>query len=147
MINSMNKSTENHQNNRIRDLSALLANADLVGMDRVRVIMALEKEYAMIAQNELEKQAAFEKGKAEGVKKGEAEGRAKGRAIGMAKGREIGMAKGRAIGMAKGMAKGEAEGRAEVKAMVITRLYRNGMTTNQIASLTNYAVEEIESII
>ena len=131
MIDSMNKATENHQNNRIRDLSALLANADLVGMDRVRVIMALEKEYAMIAQNELEKQDAFEKGKAEGMKKGEA------------KGRKIGMAKGMAIAMAKG----EAEGRAEVKAMVITRLYRNGMTTNQIASLTNYAVEEIESII
>ena len=74
MIKSRSK-VKRYKNKRIRDLSALLTSEDLVGMERVRVIMALEKEYAMIAQHELEKKEAVEratkKAEAVGVKKAE----------------------------------------------------------------------------
>ena len=105
------KPTENYQNKRVRDLSALLNREDLGSRDRVRVIMALQKEYGIIAQDELEKQAVAEKSKAEGE----------------------------AIGIKKGQAEG--------KATIITQMYRNGMSTSQIAKITNDTVEAIENII
>ena len=109
------KPTENYQNKRVRDLSELLNRGDLGSRDRARVIMALQKEYGVIAQDELEKQVLVEKSKVEGK--------------------------------AEGRAAGKAEGQAEGRATIITQMYRNGMSTSQIARITNDTVEAIENII
>ena len=55
--------------------------------------------------------------------------------------------KSKAEGKAEGRAEGRAEGKAEGKATIITQMYRNGMSTTQIARITNDTVEAIESIV
>ena len=47
----------------------------------------------------------------------------------------------------KGIAIGEARGKARAEAGMVTRMYKNGMTPEQIASVTEKDIREVEKII
>jgi predicted transposase/invertase (TIGR01784 family) len=77
----------------------------------------------------------------------QAKGEAKGRAEGLAEGLAEGEAKGRAEGLAEGEAKGRAEGEAKVKAEMVIRCARKGMSAVEIAGLTSLSVDEVHTIL
>ena len=73
---------------------------------------------------------------------GREEGLAEGRTQGLEEGRTQGLAEGRT----QGLAEGRAEGRAEEKLKIARNMKQAGMAVEEIASLVNLSVEEIEKL-
>jgi predicted transposase/invertase (TIGR01784 family) len=59
---------------------------------------------------------------------------------------EKGWAEGKVEGKAEGKAEGRVEGKAEGKAEIIESLLKNGMTVEQIATITQVPLTEITEI-
>lgn len=55
--------------------------------------------------------------------------------------------KGIAIGREKGRKEGRIEGHKEGEAGLILKMYKNGLSAEQIASATDKTIEEVEAII
>ena len=61
--------------------------------------------------------------------------------------KEEGIAIGRKEGLEEGRKEGHREGYAECEAGLITKMYKNGLSIEQIASATDKTVEEVRTII
>ena len=61
--------------------------------------------------------------------------------------KEEGIAIGRAEGLKEGLQEGRRAGHAEGEAGLITKMYKNGLSIEQIASATDKTIEEVKAII
>jgi predicted transposase/invertase (TIGR01784 family) len=85
--------------------------------------------------------------KREGMEKGIAKGMEKGIAEGMEKGIAEGMEKGIAKGMEKGIAKGKVEGEAITLERIVVESKINGLSLEQIQSITKLPIKQISRIL
>jgi len=70
-----------------------------------------------------------------------------GKAEGLAEGKAEGLAEGEARGKAEGLAEGLAEGRAEERKAFIIKMYRSGLSLDQICSLSDLSQDQVQQVI
>ena len=74
-------------------------------------------------------------------------GRQEGISIGKEAGRQEGISIGKEAGREEGITIGKEAGRQESLAELITKMYKNGFTVEQISSAIDKSVEEIKEIL